>query len=130
MPDYDKIGPCCQKIEDMMRYASDVIDHWPPYHKYTDGEEIRRQMLLLLRLATKARLRYYNKTTLSELDTEKEVLKAFIRTANATVFSDKKGQRRRLLSDHSFGVWSEMINEIGKLIGGWIQTVSKSHTKE
>lgn len=130
MHDFDKIGPCCQKIEDMMQYASEIIDHWPPYHKYTDGEEIRKQMLLLLRLATKARLRYYNKTTLAELDTEKEVLKTLIRATNATTFTDRKGQKRRLLSDHSFGVWNEKIVEIGRLIGGWIQSVSKPKTKE
>lgn len=127
MPDirYDAAnpGPCCQKIEDMMDWSDGVIGRWPPFYKFTLGEEIEKEMLLMLRLATKARLRYMNKSTLADLDTSKEILKAMTRRANRVKFIDRKGQERRLLSDHSFGVWSDQIDEIGKLIGGWINAV-------
>ena len=93
----------------------------PLHHRRTDLLEL----ISLLRLATKARLKYYNKTTLQELDTEKEILKALMRQANKTVFVDKKGEQRRLLSNHSYGVWAEKMVEIGKLIGGWIQSINK-----
>ena len=82
------------------------------------------EMLTMLRLATKARLRYMNKSTLADLDTSKEVLKTFVRRANNTVFQDRSGKERRLLTDHSFGVWSRAIAEIGCLIGGWMNSVS------
>ena len=117
-------GPCCQKIEDMIDYARPMLQRWPPFFRYTLGEEIMNEMLLMLRLATKARLRYMNKSTLQDLDTSKEVLKAFVRSANRTVFTDRNGEERRLLSNHSFDVWSGYIEEIGKLIGGWINAVS------
>ena len=117
-------GPCCQKISDMMKYARPIINKWPPLYKYTIGEEIMREMLNMLRLSTKARLKYMNKSTLGELDTSKEVCKAFIHQANETEFADKTGNTRRLLSDRSFGVWSEQLNEIGRLIGGWISSVN------
>lgn len=120
---FSKIGPTCQKIEDMIDYARPIIGRWPPFYRYTLGEDIYRQMVTLLRLATKARLKHYNKTTLQELDTEKEILKAFVRQANKTGFTDKSGSPRKLLSDHSYGVWAEKLTEIGKLIGGWIQSV-------
>ena len=48
-----------------------------------------------------------------------------MRQANKTVFVDKKGEQRRLLSNHSYGVWAEKMVEIGKLIGGWIQSINK-----
>ena len=117
-------GPCCQKIDDMIQYARPIIERWPPFHKYTLGEDIMQEMYTMLRLATKARLRYMNKSTLADLDTSKAILDVFVRQANSIVFTDRKGNQRRLLSDHSYGVWSGLIDEIGKLIGGWIKNVS------
>lgn len=127
--DFSYIGPTCQKIEDMIDYARPIISRWPPFYRYTLGEDIYRQMILLLRLATKARLKYYNKTTLQELDTEKEILKVFVRQANKTAFTDKSGNDRKLLSDHSYGVWAEKLVEIGKLIGGWLNAIEESSKK-
>ena len=117
-------GPCCQKIDDMIAYARPIIQRWPPFHKYTLGEEIMREMLTMLRLATKARLRHMNKSTLADLDTSKAILDVLVRQANNVIFTDKGGHERRLLTDHSYGVWSGLIDEIGKLIGGWIKNVS------
>lgn len=116
-------GPCCQKIDDMIQYARPIIGRWPAFYKYTIGEDIMREMLLMLRLATKARLRYMNKSTLADLDTSKAMLDVLIQQANKAIFTDKKGQTRRLLTDHSFSVWSEYTEEIGKLIGGWLNSV-------
>lgn len=122
---YDKEnpGPCCKKIDDMIQYARPIIGRWPPFYRYTLGEDIMREMFLMLRLATKARLRYMNKSTLADLDTSKAILDVLIQQANNTVFTDKNGNERRLLTDHSFGVWSEKTEEIGKLIGSWIKSV-------
>ena len=117
-------GPCCQKIDDMIQYARPIIERWPPFHKYTLGEDIMQEMYTMLRLATKARLRYMNKSTLADLDTSKAVLEVLVRQANNIKFKDRGGYERRLLTDHSYGVWSGLINEIGKLIGGWIRNVS------
>ena len=123
-------GPCCQKIDDMIVYARPIIQRWPAFHKYTLGEDMMREMLTMLRLATKARLRYMNKSTLQDLDTSKAVLEALMRQANRTVFTDRSGKERRLLSDHSFGVWSEMTDEIGRLIGGWLNAVRNRRNRD
>lgn len=84
---------------------------------------MQNEMLTMLRLATKARLRYYNKTTLADLDTSKAVLECFLRQANEIEFTDRSGNRRRLITDKNFESWSLRITEIGKIIGGWIQSV-------
>ena len=65
-----------------------------------------------------------NKSTLGDLDTSKEIVSVLIGQANRIVFTDRRGNERRLLTDHSYGVWSEQIIEIGRLIGGWINSVS------
>ena len=127
--DFSDLGPTCQKIEDMIDFARPIIQRWPPFYRYTLGEDIYRQMIILLRLATTARLKHYSKTTLQELDTEKEILKVFIRQANRAEYTDKSGKQRKVLSDHTYGVWSEKMVEIGRLIGGWIQSIRAGEKK-
>lgn len=122
--DVSNPGPCCQRIDDMIQYGRPIIEHWPAFYKYTIGEEIMKEMLTMLRLATKASLKYMNKSTLGDLDTSKEIVSVLIGQANRIVFTDRRGNERRLLTDHSYGVWSEQITEIGRLIGGWINSVS------
>ena len=127
--DFSNSGPCHKKIKDMIGYARPMIARWPPFYKYTLGEQIMNEMLNMLRLVTKAELRYMNKTTLAELDTSKAVLNDFVEEANSTIFTDRKGEKRRLLTDHSYGVWSEKICEIGKIIGGWTESVKDRHNR-
>lgn len=117
-------GPCCQKIDDMIQYARPIVERWPSFHKRSLGVDIMQEMYTMLRLATKARLRYMNKSTLADLDTSKAVLDIFIQQANKIIFTDRSGQTRRLLTDQSYGEWSKKIDEIGALIGGWMNSVS------
>ena len=117
-------GPCCQKIDDMIQYARPIVERWPSFHKRSLGVDIMQEMYTMLRLATKARLRYMNKSTLADLDTSKAVLDIFIQQANKIIFTDRSGKTRRLLTDQSYGEWSKKIEEIGALIGGWMQSVS------
>lgn len=124
--EFRSFGPCCIKIADMMKYGREIVGRWPRFYRDDLGKDIKSQMREMLRLATKARLKYYNKTTLQELDTEKEILKVFLREANDTTITTKKGETRKLLSDHSYGVWSEKVIEIGKLIGGWMEAVKNN----
>ena len=112
------------KISDMLEYGRPIIERWPAFHKYTIGEDIMREMLLMLRLATKARLRYMNKSTLADLDTSNAILDVLLQQANNVIFTDRKGEKRRLLTDQSYGHWSGLTEEIGKLIGGWINSVN------
>ena len=46
----------------------------------------------MLRLATKARLRYMNKSTLADLDTSKAMLDVFVRQANNIKFTEADGE--------------------------------------
>lgn len=117
-------GPCCQKIDDMIQYARPIVERWPSFHKRSLGVDIMQEMYTMLRLATKARMRYMNKSTLADLDTSKAVLDIFIQQANKIIFTDKSGKTRRLLTDQSYGEWSKKIDEIGALIGGWMNSVS------
>ena len=127
--DFSNIGPTCQKIADMQKHGREIIARWPRFYRDDLGADIKKEIREMLRLATKARLRHHNKTTLAELDTQKELLKVLLLEANGTEFRDKSGEKRKLLSDHSYGVWSRMVVEIGKLIGGWLNAIEESSRK-
>lgn len=102
------------KIEDMMLYAYPVIRQFPKSEKFTLGTDIRNLMDEILGYAVAARKKYTKKTTLEYLDIANEKLQVYIRIAN----------RLHIISDHTYGVWSGYCVEIGKMIGGWMKTVS------
>ena len=59
--------------------------------------------------------KYYKKTTLQELDVEVEKLKAYVRLSyNLGFYLRKKYEQ-----------WSGLVVEIGRMVGGWIKSVSK-----
>ncbi len=58
---------------------------------------------------------YYNKTTLQELDVEVAKLKVYMRLAKDLGFLPLK----------KYEVWSKMIVEIGKMVGGWIKSAKQ-----
>lgn len=56
--------------------------------------------------------KYHKKTTMRELDTEIEMLRVQVRLAKNLRYVDLK----------KYEVLSKKINEIGKMLGGWIKT--------
>ena len=117
--DYNDPGPTAQKIEDLIKWVRPIVRRWPKMERETLGKDVMDSVHAMLALATRARMHYYNQTTLRDLDIEKELAKVFMREASETSYKDKAGNVRFLINTHSYGVWSAKITEIGKLIGGW-----------
>ena len=71
--------------------------------------------------AAKVEKKYYKKTTLQELDIELDVLRHFIRLAQ-----DKRYYGQNIappLSFKKYENWSKLLNEIGRIIGGYMKHV-------
>lgn len=117
--DYKDPGPTAQKIEDLIKWVRPIVRRWPKLDRETLGKDVMDSLHQMLALATKARMHYYNQSTLRDLDIAKELAKVFMREAVETTYTDKTGNVRYLLTTHSYGVWSKYIDEIGRLIGGW-----------
>ena len=62
-----------------------------------------------------ANKKYYKKTTLQELDVEVEKLKAYIRLSYKLGFLPPK----------KYELWSGLVVEIGRMVGGWIKSTAK-----
>lgn len=104
-----------QKIEDMMDYAYVALRHFPKSEKYAMATDIKHCMNLILGYAIEARKHYYKKTTLRDMDVEVAKLRVFIRLS----------YRLRFIDMQKYETWSVMVDEIGKMLGGWLKTVSQ-----
>jgi four helix bundle protein len=103
-----------QKTYDMIQYGYICLRQFPKSEKYTLAAEIKQSMYRLLKLIITANKRYYKKTTLQDIDVELEFLRYLVRlSADAEL---------RFLPLKKYENWSKMLNEIGRMLGGWIKS--------
>lgn len=105
-----------QKIQDMMEYAYVALRQFPKSEKYAMATDIKHSMNMILHYAVEARKHYYKKTTLQNMDVEIATLRLYIRLS----------YRLRFIDIQKYEVWSKMVDEIGKMLGGWLKTVRQS----
>ena len=130
------------KIEDMMKYGKKAVASFPRRERQT-ADEIRKSMLTMYRLSITVEKKYYRKTTMQELDVELDVLRHLIRLAADRDYYDEKVAKRdgsgRQVKDENgktvmakmqpplpqkkYKVWSGMLEEIGRMIGGYMKTL-------
>lgn len=104
------------KIYDMMQYAYVALAQFPKSEKFAMVADIKRCMDIILERAIEASKKYYKKTTLQELDVELEKLRYYIRLSHALGW----------LPDKKYEVWSGLVNEVGKMVGTWLQNQNQS----
>lgn len=107
-----------EKIADMMKYGKQAVANFPRRERQT-ADEIRRSMLTMYRISIMIEKKYYKKTTLQELDIELDVLRHLVRLAQD---KDYYGQNvAPPLSFKKYEYWSRLLNEIGRIIGGYMK---------
>ena len=104
-----------QKTFDMINYAYPALAQYPNGEKFALVADIKRCMDVMLERIIEANKKYYKKTTLQELDVEVEKLKAYVRLSYNLGFLPPK----------KYEQWSGLVVEIGRMVGGWIKSVSK-----
>lgn len=103
------------KIIDMMAAAEPILNQYPRYERYGRVLDIKRCMDVMMEKAIEANKKYYKKTTLQELDVAIDKLRHYVRLSYRLRFIDYKKYKR----------WTEMVNEIGKMLGKWMQSIKK-----
>lgn len=107
-----------QKIFDMMEYAYLALAQYPKGEKFALATDIKHTMDEMLELTIEAQKKYYKKTTLQELDVTIAKLRAYIRLSYNLHFLPQK----------KYEVWSGMVVELGKMLGGWLKSVNSQKT--
>jgi hypothetical protein len=102
-----------QKCEDMIQYAYIAIRQFPKSEKFSLATDIKVSMLCMLKLIIKCN-KSRNKTPyLYEIDVELDILRSLVRLSKDLGFLPFK----------KYEVWAKHIDEIGKMLGGWIKHV-------
>ena len=108
-----------QKTEDLADEIYDAIMQYPKSEKYALGAETKNSLNHFYRLVITAAKKYYKKTTLHDADIELFVLKHFLRM----------GFERRYMTVKRYERMCRYIEEIGRMLGGWIKAAEQSTKK-
>lgn len=100
-----------QKWEDMTAYAYVSLRQMPKSERFTLGAEIRSKIWAGFQLIIKANAARNKMPFLFELDVEIKTLLALIRVAHGM----------KIIPFKQYGRLSELLVEIGKMLGGWMK---------
>ena len=114
-----------QKFIGLAKLMNVYLNHFPKHEKYGLALEIRRAAYDVYGLIVEAQKRYIKKTTLTSLDIRHEQLRMLVRLAHELGYfefksGEKADKQREELSEHRYLAISRLIDEIGRMIGGWI----------
>ena len=112
-----------KKVEEMISLAYDLIPHWPPLFRYSRGERIFNLLFEMQELCVAGHLKYFKKTTLQDLDIKNHQMRLAVRGARQKAYTDKKGNRKRLITPGAYEEWMKMSLDTGRLIGGWKSSI-------
>lgn len=101
-----------EKLSDMIEYAYPILAQFPRSEKFVLAADIKHIMLDALKLCVEVGKKKSKKTALFNLDVQIETLKRFIRLSF----------HLKYLSPHHYEVWSRLVMEIGRMVGGMILT--------
>ena len=107
-----------QKYVDLIEYGYKLLIKYPKYEKYVLVSEIRRCMYTSLRYilyANKIANKYNRLDILNRLDAEIAMQSFLVR------FSYKN----KYINTSNYYEWSKRLEEIGKILGGWIKSCLK-----
>ena len=104
------------------------LNHFPRHEKYALANRIRNTAYELYDLISEGQKRYHKKTTLTYLDITHEKLRMQVCLAEELGYfgySDGREVKKSHddLEEHRYLTLSAMIDELGRMIGGWIQKI-------
>jgi hypothetical protein len=114
-----------EKIYEMILYGNPKLSGFPKVERYALAGDIRKTMYTALELAVRLEKKYHKKTTLQDLDIEIDVLRNLLRLAKDPKLYPKQ---KPCIDFHTWEVWIGKVNEIGCMIGGYMDWV-KSREK-
>ena len=116
-----------QKFFEMMKLLNIYLNHFPKHEKFALCLSIRNTAYEVFDLITESQKRYYKKTSLTNLDVKHEQLRMKLYLANELGYFNFKNGRRDENVDAvgRYLAISKFIDEIGRLIGAWINKLKE-----
>jgi len=113
------------KFTDFAKQMNLYLNHFPKHEKYGLCQQIRNTAYEMYGYIVESQKRYQKKTSLTNADIAHEQLRMFIRLAHEMgYFSFKDGSQidgnHSKTATHRYLAISRMVDELGRMIGGWI----------
>ncbi len=102
------------KLQDLLIYAIPQLNKFPRDQKFVLGDRIETKLLDVQEECLRA---YYSRDKrghLLEANLQLEVARHLVRLASAL----------KLFSNHTYGVLAAKMDEVGRMIGGWLKSIS------
>lgn len=112
-----------RKFIEMAKLMNIYLNHFPQFEKYALCQSIRTAMYDVYALIVEGQKRYRKKTTLTNLDIRHEQLRMLTNLAYSLgyfQFKDGTKEGGESLAEHRYMAISRLIDELGRMIGGWI----------
>lgn len=113
---------------EMIKLLNIYLNHFPKHEKYALANTIRNTAYRVYDLITECQKRYFKKTSLTELDITHQKLRMQIYLANELgYFNFKDGKSNKMIdAAKRFMAISKLIDEIGKIVGAWINKLREA----
>lgn len=113
-----------------MKQLNLYLGHFPSHEKHALCHSIRTDAYRVFDLMVEGQRRHYKKTSLTELDVSLERLRMKLLLALelgyfAFKHKGEKVERSEVAGEKRYGVLSLMLDEIGRIVGGWIKAVKE-----
>jgi len=124
-----------QKFMEFAKLMNIHLNHFPKHEKYGLALEIRRAAYDVYGFIVEAQKRYHKKTALSNLDTRHEQLRMLVRLAYTLGYFEFKEEKKAekspaAMGEHRYLALSRLVDELGRMIGGWILVDHKLAKRE
>lgn len=121
-----------RKYIDLAKLLNGYLSHFPSYEKYAMSNLIRQRMYSVYEFIVEGQKRYHKKTTLNNLDIAHEKLRMDLYLAHELgYFHFKDGRKHaetaRGREAHRWQTVSKLVDELGRMIGGWIKQEKKEN---
>jgi hypothetical protein len=113
------------KFMDFAKQMNLYLNHFPKHEKYGLSQVIRNKAYEVYGFIVESQKRYQKRTSLSNADIAHEQLRMFLRLAfELGYFAFKDGEYNDKepikTATHRYLVISRLVDELGRMIGGWI----------
>lgn len=115
-----------QKVDDLIGKLDDVVSRWPRLHRNTYGERLYKLLAEMEELLIAAHKKFFKKTTLQEIDIKNFQVRIIIRRIAKTTYTDKRGEKRKLITPGQHEEWVKLNLEVGAIVGAWIQKAKET----
>ena len=121
-----------RKFAEFAKLLNIYLNHFPRYEKFALTNRIRNTAYEVYELIMEGQKRYFKKTTLSNLDIAHEKLRmqiwlayelGYFRYKNEKEAEKKPGD----LEQKRIAAITDKVDELGRIIGGWIKTIREQN---